>query len=95
MNKNYEEQISLILQSLRCSELTVNKKKWIIYSIYRPPEPRDLESFFSALSISLNSALDKYDNVILMRDININTYDKEDSAYQKLTNFCDVLRFLI
>ena len=75
---------------LICSELTVNKKKWIIYSIYRPPEPRDIDSFFSALSISLNSALDKYDNVILMGDININTLDKEDSAYQKLTNFCDV-----
>ena len=28
---------------LICSELTVNKKKWIIYSIYRPPEPRDLD----------------------------------------------------
>ena len=75
---------------LICSELTVNKKKWIIYSIYRPPEPRDLDSFFSALSISLNSALDKYDNVILMGDININTFDKEDGANQKLVNFCDV-----
>ena len=75
---------------LICSELTIDKKKWIIYSIHRPPEPRDLDSFFSALSISLNSALDKYDNVILMGDININTLDKEDSADQKLPNFCDV-----
>ena len=75
---------------LICSELTVNKKKWIIYSIYRPPEPRDLDSSFAALSISLNSALDKYENVILMGDININTFDKEDGANQKLVNFCDV-----
>ena len=38
----------------------------------------------------MNSALDKYDNVILMGDININTFDKEDGANQKLVNFCDV-----
>eukprot|EP00794_Sanderia_malayensis_P003941 gene3941-4486_t len=75
---------------LICSELTVNKKKWIIYSIYRPPERSNLDSFFSALSLSLNSALDKYDNVILMGDININTFDKADAAYQKLASFCDV-----
>ncbi len=75
---------------LICSELTVNKKKWIIYSIYRPPERSNLDPFFSALSLSLNSALDKYDNVIIMGDININTFDKADAAYQKLASFCDV-----
>eukprot|EP00794_Sanderia_malayensis_P003824 gene3824-4356_t len=78
---------------LICSELTVNKKKWIIYSIYRPPERSNLDSFFSALSLSLNSALDKYDNVILMGDININTFDKADAAYQKLASFCDRKKF--
>ena len=73
---------------LICSELTVKKKTWIIYSIYLPPEPRDLDSFFSALSISLNSALDKRDNAILTGYININTLDKEDSAHKQLANFC-------
>ena len=38
----------------------------------------------------MNSALDKYDHVILMGDININAVDKGDSAYEKLANFCDV-----
>ena len=37
---------------LFCSELVVAKKKWIIYSIYRPPNA-NIETFFSDLSTSL------------------------------------------
>ena len=64
---------------LLCSEMIVNKKKWIVYSIYRPPESNNIDAFFSDLSITLNSALDKYENIIVMGDINIDTLNKQDT----------------
>ena len=56
-----------------CSEPMVCKKRWVVFSVYRPPEASNMELFFRKLSSSLNSALDKYDNVIIMGDINIDT----------------------
>ena len=75
---------------LICPDLLVCKKKWIIFSIYRPPEASNLELFFRELSFSLNSALDKYENVIIMGDININTHDTQHPGYTRLISFCDV-----
>ena len=75
---------------LLCSELVVNKKKWIVYSIYRPPESSNIDAFFTDLSITLNSALDKYENIILMGDINIDTLNKQDTGYNRIVSFCDV-----
>ena len=75
---------------LLCSELIVNKKKWIVYSIYRPPDSSNMDAFFSDLSITLNSALDKYDNIIVMGDINIDTLNKQDTGYSRIVSFCDV-----
>ena len=74
---------------LLCSELVVTKKKWIIYSVYRPPN-FDIETFLSSLSTSINRALDKYDNIIIMGDINIDTHSKTDPSFDKLVSFCDV-----
>ena len=48
-----------------------------------------MELFFRKLSSSLNSALDKYDNVIIMGDINIDIHDIHHSGYTKLMSFCD------
>ena len=73
-----------------CSDLMVCKKRWVIFSIYRPPDASNLELFFRELSTSLNSALDKYDNVIIMGDINIDTHDFQHSGYTKLHSFSDV-----
>ena len=72
-----------------CSELVVARKKWITYSIYRPPNA-DIETFFANLSTSLNRALDRYDNIIIMGDINIDTQNKTDPGCDKLVTFCDV-----
>ena len=74
---------------LLCSELIVCKKKWIIFSVYRPPDS-NLDGFFANLSVSLNQALDRYDNVIVMGDINIDTQDSQHLKYNKLASFCDV-----
>ena len=92
MNNNQIPLFEVSSLELICSELTVDKKKWITLHL-SSPEPRDLDLFFSALSISLNLALDKYGNVILMGDVNIGTFNEEDGANQKLVNFCDVFGF--
>ncbi len=81
------ESLSLELIS---SELTVCKKKWVFFSIYRPPDAANLELFFKELSLSLNSALDKYDNALIMGDINIDTHDTQHPGHAKLISFCDV-----
>ena len=75
---------------LLCSELIVNEKKWIVYCIYRPPDCGNIDSFFSDLSTTLNSALDKYDNVIVMGYINIDSLNRQDLGHSKLVSFCDV-----
>ena len=72
------------------SDLMVCKKRWVIVSIYRPPEASNLELFFKEMSSSLNSALDKYENVIIMGDINIDTHDIHHPGNTKLISFCDV-----
>ena len=74
---------------LLCSELVVAKKKWIVFSTYRPPNA-SIETFLSDLSTSLNRALDRYDNVIVMGNINIDTQNKTDPGFDKLASFCDV-----
>ena len=67
---------------LLCSELVIAKKKWIIYSFCCPPN-FNIETLLSNLSI--NRALDKYDNIIIMGDVNIDTH-----SFDKLACFCDV-----
>ena len=66
-----------------CSELMICKKRWAIFSIYRPPDVSNLEPFFRELSSCLNKALDKYDNVMIMGDINIDTHDVQHLGYTK------------
>ena len=73
-----------------CSDLMVCKKRWAIFSIYRPPDASNLELFFRELSSCLNTALDKYDNVMIMGDINIDTHDIHHPGYTMLISFCDV-----
>ena len=54
-----------------CSELTVNKNKWAILSVYRTPKYSNLRIFFDELHISLGKLSTKYDNIVVMGDINI------------------------
>ena len=41
------------------------------------------------LELSLEQTLTKYDNSIIMGDINIDLYNKHDSGYNRLKQFCD------
>ena len=76
-----------------CSELTVRNKKWIIFSLYRPPNSSNLHEFFNELEKSLDQAMKIYDNVIVMGDINIDLYDPNSGGLgkKKLVNITYVM----
>ena len=46
-----------------CSEITFSKKKWVIFSIYRPPNGENLTNFFEEMTTSLTKAMSNYDSV--------------------------------
>ena len=55
-----------------CIEVTIAKKKWCILFAYRPPNFSKTE-LFEEIYATLNKALNEYDNLLLARDLNINT----------------------
>ena len=81
---DYEPKYSECL----CSELTFTNKKWICFSIYRPPESSNLSTFFEELTTSLSKAILKYENLLIMGDFNIDMKSKS-LGYDKLDEFCD------
>ena len=53
-----------------CLELSLRNKKWFIMFGYRPESiSRDL--FFNEINLTLSKAMDKYNNVIFIGDLNI------------------------
>ena len=59
-----------------CLEFTLSKKKWCVLFVYRPPQNNNKASFFNEISITLNQITNKYENFIIMGDLNIDTVDK-------------------
>ena len=58
-----------------CSELTFTKK-WISFSIYRPPESSNLSTFFEELKTSLSKAVRNMKNLFVVGDFNIDMKNK-------------------
>ena len=54
-----------------CTEITISKKRWFCMSVYRPPSSSNIDTFFTELTISLSKAVNKFDNLIIMGDFNI------------------------
>ena len=73
-----------------CLELTIAKRKWAIFSVYRPPRSVNLASFFSQLNKCVDMATRTYENIVVMGDINIDTDDDKAIGQNKLSEFCDV-----
>ena len=83
--KEYETKLNETI----CTEFTVSKKKWFCLSVYRPPSPNNVVTFFEELTDSLSRAINNYDNIILMGDFNIDIKKENSIAYDKLEEFCD------
>ena len=83
--KDYETQFCETI----CSEFTVSKKKWICFSVYRPPSYNNLIIFFEELTKSVCKSLNTYDNIIVMDDFNIDANKNEAIGHDKLDIFCN------
>ena len=55
--KNFETSASECIWS----EITVSKRKWLCFSIYRPPFNENLDIFFEELTNSLSKASESYE----------------------------------
>ena len=72
-----------------CSEIIFSKKKWVIFSIYRPPNVENLTDFFEEMSTSLTKAMSNYENIIVMGGFNIDIKCKGVGS-NNLSDFCDL-----
>ena len=54
-----------------CFEFTTAKRKWLICSFYRSETFTQLPKFLEELKKSVDVAINKYENIILMGDINV------------------------
>ena len=66
-------------QEIICLEITINKRKWLIYSFCRSESFSDLTTFLEELKKSIDKAINKYENIILMGDINVNMSDRNNT----------------
>ena len=76
-----------------CFEISVKKRKWVIFSIYRPPYDQNLHQYFKYISNAIDKALGKYENFIIMGDINIDKERDKGLKLSLLRNFCDTYSF--
>lgn len=76
------------------SEITINKKKYFVLSFYRTEREENrlsnIHKFFLELSTILDRIIAKYDNIILMGDINIDLHDKKCSGHKELIEFMNI-----
>ena len=63
----------------------------MIFAVYRPPDSSNLNSFFNELSNSVNFALEKYDNIIVFGDFNVDTQNEQHPGYNKFKSFSDTM----
>ena len=73
-----------------CVELKISIKKWIIFVVYRSPKYGNLSEFFEKLSRVVDLATTKYDKVVILGDINIDTQDSDSPGLNKVQDICDV-----
>ena len=73
-----------------CVELTVSKKNWCILFGYRPPQNKNLKTFFEEMNLSLSTIVNEYDNFMLIGDLNLNTKSKNICYYSHLCDIFDL-----
>ena len=64
-------------------EITISKRKWCLTFAYRPPCNNNKATFFMELNKSLCNIARKYENILIIGDLNIN-FDN-----LKMWNLCD------
>ena len=72
-----------------CLELTISNKKWFIMFVYRPPDEGNKKVFFEELTNTLNKATNKYDNIFVSGDFNIDMSNNAKDRNNYLSDFID------
>ena len=70
-------------------EFTISKKKWFCFGVYRLPTSTKLDIFFEQLTNSMSKAVNRYENLIVMGDFNIDLNKTDCIGFGKLEEFCD------
>ena len=75
-----------------CFEITIAKRKWLIYSFYRSETFTQLSKFLEELKKSVDMAINKYENIILMSDINVDmsSLNELNVNHYDVNEFCDI-----
>ena len=75
-----------------CFEITIAKRKWLIYSFYRSGTFTQLPKFLEELKKSVDMAINKYENIILMGDINVDmsSLNELNVNFYDVNEFCDI-----
>ena len=72
-----------------CLELSLKSKKWFIMFGYRPESiSRDL--FFEEINLTLSKAMDKYQNILFIGDLNIDLNLPNNDKKNFLSDLCDI-----
>ncbi|CAG2195891.1 unnamed protein product [Mytilus edulis] len=72
------------------TEINFKDRKWLICGLYRPPSLND-NLFIEDFNKTFDKISEKYDNVIIIGDLNYNCLDAEKCI--PLINMCDVFDF--
>ena len=56
-------------------EITLRARKWLVIELYKPPNQKE-EYYLKNLSVALNNYLSEYEHIILLRDFNLSTSNK-------------------
>ena len=67
-------------------EITINKKKWILKSIYRPPKT-NVTNFMTELHNMTDKAFTASENLVIFGDLNIDI--TRDTSNGQLIDYCD------
>ena len=70
-------------------ELIILNKKWLIMFVYRPPIESNNITFFNELSNTLNKAVNKYDDILVTDDLNIDFSNSNMDTNNYLSDFFD------
>ena len=73
-----------------CTKVTIAKKHWLIFYVYRLPHSGNIITLLTAPHQTVDRASSKYENIVIMGDMSIDILE-HCSSLDKLNELCDTL----
>ncbi|KAL4218573.1 hypothetical protein ACF0H5_023307 [Mactra antiquata] len=77
-----------------CYELSLNKRKWALLGLYKPPSSKD-STFIEDISVSHSKLFLKYDHVFSLGDLNFDLSRDEMQTSQPCTVYVTVIIYVM